>query len=196
VTTAIATLTVQFASAPPRITLQPVNQSVVAGGRVTFTAAASGTPTPTVQWQFSLGGKPFTNLIGLTFTPLTLFAVNLWPATQRLRAVFTNQFGTVTTQPAVLTVEFAPVISKQPASQKVSSGAEVKLVVVYSAIPTATVQWQQSTNGGKTFKNMSGATSTTLTIKAKRADNGRRYRAVVTNKFGSATSAEAILTIA
>ncbi|MBM3867202.1 MAG: hypothetical protein FJ381_15160 [Verrucomicrobia bacterium] len=36
---------------PPTITRQPESQTVLAGGSVTFTAAASGTPTPTLQWR-------------------------------------------------------------------------------------------------------------------------------------------------
>jgi len=35
----------------PTITRQPESQTVLAGGSVTFTAAASGTPTPTLQWR-------------------------------------------------------------------------------------------------------------------------------------------------
>ena len=35
----------------PQITTQPVSQTVTAGNSVTFTAAASGTPTPTFQWK-------------------------------------------------------------------------------------------------------------------------------------------------
>ena len=35
---------------PPHVTLNPLSQTVCAGQTVTFTAAASGTPTPTIQW--------------------------------------------------------------------------------------------------------------------------------------------------
>jgi hypothetical protein len=35
----------------PSITQQPVSQTVLAGGSVTFATAASGTPTPTLQWR-------------------------------------------------------------------------------------------------------------------------------------------------
>ena len=52
VTTSAATLTVQTA---PTVTTQPTNQTVHAGGTATFTAAASGNPTPTVQWTVSTG---------------------------------------------------------------------------------------------------------------------------------------------
>ena len=39
--------------APPAVNAQPSDAIVDAGQPVTFTAAASGNPTPTVQWQVS-----------------------------------------------------------------------------------------------------------------------------------------------
>ncbi|HTU19723.1 MAG TPA: immunoglobulin domain-containing protein, partial [Gemmataceae bacterium] len=39
----------------PSITQQPTSQSVTAGSNVTFTATASGNPTPTVQWYVNSG---------------------------------------------------------------------------------------------------------------------------------------------
>ncbi|MFA5263840.1 MAG: Ig-like domain-containing protein [Opitutaceae bacterium] len=41
------------AAAPPIFTTQPVSQTVNAGQTASFTAAASGNPTPTLQWQVS-----------------------------------------------------------------------------------------------------------------------------------------------
>ncbi len=50
----------------PAITTQPVDQTATAGQITAFTAAASGTPTPTVQWQVSTdGGNTFTNILAL-----------------------------------------------------------------------------------------------------------------------------------
>jgi hypothetical protein len=46
-----ATLTVQNNTVAPSITTQPANRAVTAGQSATFTAAASGTPNPTFQWQ-------------------------------------------------------------------------------------------------------------------------------------------------
>ena len=45
------------------ITTEPANQGVTAGSNAIFIAAASGTPTPTLQWQVSTdGGGTWTNL--------------------------------------------------------------------------------------------------------------------------------------
>src|SRR5262249_25118157 len=53
----------------PSITTNPTNQTVNAGQTATFTAAATGTPTPTVQWQVSTnGGTSFSDISGATST--------------------------------------------------------------------------------------------------------------------------------
>ena len=52
--TKVLALTIEKATTiniAPVITTQPSNQTVPAGEEVTFTADASGSPTPTVQWQ-------------------------------------------------------------------------------------------------------------------------------------------------
>ena len=60
-----------FTSTPvPVITLQPVNQAVVAGATASFTATASGNPAPTVQWQVSAdGGTNFSDISARPPTP-------------------------------------------------------------------------------------------------------------------------------
>lgn len=51
----------------PVITTQPTNQSVCAGSSVSFAAAASRTPTPTIQWQVSSdGGTTWNNISSAT----------------------------------------------------------------------------------------------------------------------------------
>src|SRR5207249_511626 len=59
-------------SSSPTITTQPANQTVTAGLTATFTAAATGSPTPTVQWQVSTdGGVTFSNISGATSTTMS-----------------------------------------------------------------------------------------------------------------------------
>ncbi|MGA2554708.1 MAG: immunoglobulin domain-containing protein [Verrucomicrobiota bacterium] len=96
-TTAVAVLTVVD---PPVITISPVSQVVAAGTPVTFTAAASGSPS-TVQWYFgtlAIAGGTGTNL---TFTAFA-------SSTGNYKAVFSNGAGTATTAVATLTVNAGP----------------------------------------------------------------------------------------
>ena len=64
-----------------------------------------------------------------------------------------------------------------------------------SGVPTPTVQWQRSTDGGASFTNIAGATSTTYTFTAALGDNGNKYRAVFSNVAGTATTTAATLNV-
>ena len=87
-----------------QVTSNPTNQVAAVGQSVTFTAGATGTPAPTVQWQVSTdGGDTFTNLAGATSTTLTFIASASQNA-DLYRAVFTNSSASATTIPASLTV--------------------------------------------------------------------------------------------
>src|SRR5207245_11685533 len=67
-TTTSATMTVNFA---PSVTTNPLSQSISAGSNVSFVAAASGNPTPTVQWQISTnGGATLSKLASSTQTTI------------------------------------------------------------------------------------------------------------------------------
>jgi len=110
VTSSAVTLTINSA---PSVTTQPVNQSVTVGGSATFTAAASGVPAASVQWQLSTDGVSFSNVSGATSTTLTLSNVTLAQNGSRYRAVFTNSCGTATSNPATLNVN-CPAINLSP----------------------------------------------------------------------------------
>jgi hypothetical protein len=86
-----------------------------------------------------------------------------------------------------------PAVTQQPVSQTVSAGQRATFTAAATANPAATVQWQVSTDGGKTFADIPGATSTTLSFTAAAPQNGNQYRAVFTNALGSAASAAATL---
>ncbi|MFM5917119.1 MAG: autotransporter domain-containing protein [Novosphingobium sp.] len=191
-TTTAATLTV---SAAPTVTQNPTNQTVNAGGNVSFTAAATGSPAPTVQWQQSTdGGASFTNIAGATSATLSFTALGSQNGNQ-FRAVFTNSAGSATTTAATLTVNSAPSVTQNPASQTVNAGGNVSFTAAATGSPTPTVQWQQSTDGGATFQNIAGATATTLSFTALGSQNGNQFRAVFTNSAGSATTTAAALTV-
>jgi subtilisin-like proprotein convertase family protein len=110
---------------PPSVHTELISQTVCAGDSVTFTATASGTPRPTVQWQVSGdGGMTFTDIAGATSTTLA-FTATVAENGNRYRAVFTNTAGSATTNAAPLTVNTIPVVTINPANQTVNVGAEV-----------------------------------------------------------------------
>ena len=193
VTTNAVILTVQTV---PVVTTQPLSTTVTAGSTATFSAAASGSPTPTVQWQVSLdNGASWNNVTGATTTTYsftTIASQNNW----QFRAVFTNVTGTATTNAANLSVGTAPVVLTQPSNIAVVSGATASFTAKAGGTPTPSVQWQVSVNNGSTWNNISGATSSTYSFAAATTDNGKQYRAVFTNSVGSATTTPAVLSVA
>jgi hypothetical protein len=183
-------------TAPPTISAQPSDSSVTAGQTYSFSATATGSPGPTVQWQASTnGGSTFQNLTGATNNTVTGTAA---PADsgKKFRAVFTNSTGTATTNAATLTVtSVGPQITTQPANQSVIAGQPYSFSAGASGAPAPTVQWQVSTNGGSTFQNVAGATANTLTGTASLGDNAKQFRAVYTNVVSTATTNAATLSV-
>jgi hypothetical protein len=94
----------------PQVTKDPLNQTVGAGGTATFTAAATGTPAPTVQWQASTdGGTSFSDLSSAISTTLS-FTTSAGQNGNQYRAVFTNTGGSAATKAATLTVNAIPTV--------------------------------------------------------------------------------------
>ena len=103
-------------AAPPMITLQPTATSTVAGNSAAFTANATGSPDPTVQWQVSSDGVNFTNVSTATTTTTNTTTTNTinstlnvtttvsTPTGQYYRAVFTNVANAVNSNAVQLTV--------------------------------------------------------------------------------------------
>ena len=103
-TTNSATLTVTTVNVAPGITLQPTDQAVMEGANVSFTAAASGTPAPTVQWQISTdNGVNWADIPGATPDTYS-FTTALADDGNQYQAIYTNIAGTATTNAATLTV--------------------------------------------------------------------------------------------
>jgi hypothetical protein len=182
-------------STAPVITVNPLNQSVYSGATATFTAAASGIPTPTVEWQVSVdGGATWINtaVTTTTLSGMPNAFVNGW----EFRAVFTNGGGSATTTAATLTVlpAVGPVITTQPINQSVPSGGTATFTAAASGTPTPTVEWQVSVTGGATWINTALAT-TTISGMPNAFVNGWEFRAVFTNGGGSAVTNAVTLTV-
>ncbi len=73
--------------------------TVNAGQAASFTAAATGTPAPSVQWQASTdGGTTFADIPG-AITPIYTFTTAASNNGTEYRAVFTNPAGSAADQP-------------------------------------------------------------------------------------------------
>ena len=74
----------------PLVTTQPAGQEVTEPESATFTAAASGTPTPTVQWEYAEVAEFFIDVPGATSTTLTVTNTAVSQSGFKYRARFTN----------------------------------------------------------------------------------------------------------
>jgi alpha-tubulin suppressor-like RCC1 family protein len=191
-----ATLTVH---APPVVTKQPTSTTVEEGQNAVFEATASGAPAPTVQWQVSTnGGGSWANVAGATSTKLTLTAVKTTLSGNEYRAVFKNIVAPngVESEPATLTVQKKPAVTKQPLSTTAEEGQTAVFEATASGFPAPTVQWEVSTDGGTTWANVEGATTSQLMVAVLSTSmDGNMYRATFTNAAGVVTSDAATLSV-
>lgn len=173
----------------PVVTANPVSVTVCNGAIVSFTAAASGTPTPSVQWKLSTdGGSTYNNITGATSTTYSFTALTSQSG-YKYEAVFTNASGSATSTAATLTLNTAPVVTTQPLSVSVVAGATATFTAAGSGSPSPNVQWQVSTDGGTTWTDIPGATSTTLNVTSTTVgQSGNKYRARFTNSCTAVTS--------
>ncbi|GAB2835448.1 reprolysin-like metallopeptidase [Ferruginibacter profundus] len=203
-----ATLTV---NTPPAITSQPAASTICATQNTSFTVAATGTGL-TYQWQVSNGGCAgvWSNIAnaapysGINTATLTITGA---PASMNGAAYRCVISGTCTPAATsgcvVLTVNTPVAISTQPLNAVICAGAATSFSVVATGT-TPTYQWQESTNGGTSFTNItnggvySGVTTATLTLTGVTAGMSTyQYRCIVSGatSCSALNSVNAILTV-
>lgn len=172
------------AQEPPTIVQHPVDQSVLAGTSVTFTASARGTEP--LEYQWLKGGAPVAGATGSTYQ---IPAAEVGDAgTYTLRV--TNRLGSATSNPATLTVDPGlPVITTQPVGRALETGFSLTLRVAATGRQPLAYQW---TKGGEAI---AGATENTYAILHATSVAAGDYRAIVSNVAGSATSDPATVAV-
>ena len=106
--TGVATLRVNQG---PAVTGQPASVTTNSGSTATFTAVASGSPAPTVQWQKN-SGSGWSEISGATSASYTTPTLTNGDTGTQYRAVFTNNLGTATTNAATLTIAVVANVSR------------------------------------------------------------------------------------
>ena len=179
-----ATLTV-IVPEPPIIEEQPVSKVILVGENATFNVSAAGTEPLSYQWYkdgtaIEKGTLPEYTVNSATLNDAGFYSVEV-----------TNQFGSVTSEPALLTViePAAPTIVEQPASANIKTGETVTFSVSATGTAPLSYQW---------FKDnfaIQGATEPTYTIKGATPNHTGNYTVEVTNRFGGAISEPARLSV-
>ncbi len=177
-----ATLTVG-SSTGPVISAQPASVTAPIGDSATFTVVASGDDL-TYQWY-----KNSTAISGATSASYTVSPIASGSA-GTYYVIVSNAGGSVTSSKVTLSIgsATAPVITTQPGSQTVASGARATFSVVASGSGTLTYQWYQNGNA------IAGATGSSYQFTATAVTAGS-YTVTVTNSLGTVTSNAATLTV-
>ncbi|MCI0746445.1 MAG: lamin tail domain-containing protein [Verrucomicrobia subdivision 3 bacterium] len=173
-------------TAPPTITLPPLDQVVRFGTNVTFVVAATGPGPLSFQWYYN--GAP---IPGETSRTLTLLSVELTDiGTYEIRV--TNPNGTVSAA-ATLVVLQNPTILQQPQSVTALVGDNVMFNVVATGTQPMGYRWRR--NG---VNYVPVGTSTLIVTNVQLTNSGNVFTVVVTNRAlftPGVLSANAYLTV-
>ena len=178
-TSAVAQATVLV---PPRITVQPTNQSANAGAAVTLTVTATGTAPLSYQWRHFGPLLDQTNA-SLTIDPFSVADIGNY------RVIITNVAGVVTSSIAVLSLNLPPLIVIQPADRTVIASSNATFAVTVVGTAPVAYQWQFN------HANIPGATAATYTVTNSQPAREGTYSVLINNVAGSTNSADATLTM-
>jgi uncharacterized repeat protein (TIGR03803 family) len=185
----------------PVITSQPASAAVSEGMTASFTVSLATNALLAYQWQLT-NGSSLTDLVdgagisGSTTGTLTISNVSLTNA-GTYSVIVSNLAGAVSSVGASLIVLTGqpPVVISQASSQTVLPGAPAAFTVMAAGDPPFSYFWQLNgtnlTDGG----GISGSASNTLTLSPTTDVSAGNYSVLITNSFGSVTSAVAVLNV-
>ncbi len=183
----------------PLITSQPANQAILEGTTATFSVATASNTLLSYQWQFNNGSGP-TNLTdggGITGSATSSLTIdNVTPGDGGAYSVMvSNAAGSVTSSNASLTIitGHAPVILSGPSSQTLLPAATATFTVSAAGDEPLAYFWLMDGTNLTDAGNISGSATSTLTIQNAAISNSGNYSVLITNNFGSVTSAVAVL---
>lgn len=176
VTSDAATVTV---NALPVITQQPSSQTINEGGNISLSVTATGA----TGYQWKKDGSDIPSATNATYSKSGALPADAGSYT----CVVTGAGGSVTSNPATITVNALPVITQQPTNQEITEGETLTLNVV--ATGATGYQWK------KGEENILDATAATYTKEGATAADAGSYTCVVTGAGGSVTSNAATVTV-
>ncbi len=180
-------------TALPVVTINPTDQTVMVKQMATFSADA--TNYTSILWQVSRdNGVSWSTFPGANVTSINPATSTTNSSGFLFRALFTNDAGWAYSKSASLTINPSPtpLVTLEPSDQIVSAGQTATFTAAATGSPTPGIQWKVSSDGGKTFADVSGANSTTLNVATDPTTaaslSGGLYEAVFSNTSGSATT--------
>jgi gliding motility-associated-like protein len=169
----------------PIITTTPANQTVCIGDSVSFTVIATGTNL-TYQWRKGTvnlidGG----NISGATTATLTINPVTPLDAAIDYNVIVSGTYSPNDTSANIaLIINGGPIITNEPSNQSVCIGDSAGFSVIASG-NNLTYQWRKGTVNMVNGPNISGATSSTLSINpVALLDAATNYNVIVSGDCG------------
>jgi len=187
-------------STPPSFYTQPNDVEAIVGDSVSFTAAASGIPTPLIGWETSADdGESWQPVAGGGNGQLTLPDVKLQQNGLRLRAIASNSKGTVRSPSATLTVREPAALASQPQSVSVAAGKSATFSVT-TVGEIEFLQWKVCAGDEcRDFVDDEDGTlaedELSITVPATKDRNGLAYRVYWGGVGGEGISDAATLTV-
>lgn len=170
---------------PPSIVTHPVNTTVPSGQNATFTVAVNGSVPLSFQWFLNQtqpvpGGTNQTLVLSnVTVTMAGAYSVRV-----------TNPIGAATSNPGTLTVLGAPVVVTQPADIVTTNRGQATFTVNVAGPGPLTYVWFRDTTSVS-----SPSANPNFLINPVTPASAGNYHVVVTNLYGSVTSASGVLTV-
>jgi hypothetical protein len=132
----------------PVITVQPTNRFITLGGipvNTSFTVAAVSATPLRYRWLFN-GTElaPATNITGLTNTTLTVSNIQAAQA-GAYSVVVSDNYGSITSEVAMLSINVKPVFVLQPISQDVVPGGTASFSALWNGSAPMVHWWRKST---------------------------------------------------
>ncbi|RZI80889.1 MAG: hypothetical protein EOP38_21070 [Rubrivivax sp.] len=168
----------------PRIVTSPDSVTTSDGALVSFNVTAAGSEP--LHYQWFRNGSPISGATNSSYSATVAYA----GSGDRYAVQVSNVAGQIGSAAAVATVNAAaPSITQHPASTTIATGASASFGVTARGTAPLGYQWQRSQDDGRTWQDISGASSATYTIKsATLADAHTRLRATVTNAAATLNS--------
>ena len=171
------------------------SQTITIDSDASFTIEATGTGDLTYLWESSTDGENWTTC-GENSNTLTVDGKTAVSGTQYRCTVSDNYGQKVTTNTATLTIKKPLEISSQPVSITATENNRVTFSIEATG-ENVSYQWQKATSDTEEllWTDIEGATYGTYTFTAALADNGNRYRCMVSDGEDTINSSVATLTV-
>ncbi len=184
----------------PEIVTHPASINAVVGSTGLLSCSASGGEPLTYHWVkdgVALEDGPSgtgATLQGTATATLTIQSVQSEDAGEYVCGV-SNEWGIITSNPALVRVGSAPSITAGPAAASVATGSSFTLACTATGTGPLAFTWTKDDAALSDTATLSGTASPSLQFAAVAADHSGSYRCHVSNDWGSAESVPAQLTV-